>query len=444
MSVLMNGSGGYTTVVGALTVYLTDSLAPDGVDGTAAITAPATTLSTMSTSWTLPSITLASNEYAAMVYGTTVSSFGTTALPSGAPAITGDSFVSANPLLGNFAAGAWTVDVGVVVTGGTAPTGSANLTVRIWSSPDGVTFTEITAGAQALSTFNLATTGQQNTTLTSSALLTASLAAPAFLYFQFALEVQTGAIPGGCTVALVQDPTNSTFVTPSFSWGMPNVSPMTFACFLYLPVVPGTGLDIAFMLQDAQTGTSPTGFTNYIAVGLGATANWRMLFAGSADATDISLKAAQWLFVAFTVTAGATTGASSALNMYGKIVGAPSLTMAIGQTGSGAPLGFVPAQMELGLANVSGQLNFAGAIASARVWTDVLSVGELEAEARSIVPVRKSELFEHWSLDNPSDLVGRVRQIPLVAAGAGNSQFSDPLPRGATPQTRALRRARAA
>jgi hypothetical protein len=421
MGVKFDGTSntGLTSRQGALTIYLVDALAADGSNGTAQIAGPAPAVSTMSTSWTSPTLA-GSNVFSEMKYASLqgAGTFGTTTLPSGTPS-GGDCFVTATTLTGKFPAGAWTINVAVIVSGGSTPSGTANLMVRIWHSGDGVNFTEVTAGATACGNFNLATTTQQNTTLTTASLATFAVNNER-LYFQFALEEQTPATAAGTTVAIVQDGTNSVVTTPNFAVAIPQ-SNHTFCCFFNPSALPGNAvIGTLWCVADAQQGT----FTNANDLQIeGTAANAEILYqAGGATLTSATfIQANSWYFVALVVDASGNNW------VYTKAIGAPHCTVVT----SAISVSFTPAELTLGTngTGASGLEFGAMAIAHARVWLSALSAADIERESFSLPPVRTADLWEYWPLVSDVDVVGRIRGTVLAAnvLSSSNTPFSGPI-----------------
>ena len=342
-----------------------------------------------------------------------------------APPSTGDSFVVQpnQAQSGSTASGSWTINLAALVTGGTLPTGNANFNVQVWWSPDGVNFTWV--GAVTLGTINLATTSQQNTSGTAS--LGYRYFSGGAFYYQVALEVQSGAIPTGCTVSLVQDGTNTVITTPSFAWGMPSQN-HTFCCFFWTGSLSQGGgtVGLIWRVVDKQ-GTAWEGGP---LVGLsGGSPGAFGVYVGSAEDTTSGVSAAvvtasSWYFVAATFfgAPGAVTG-----TLYFKRLGAPCCTVVAAAATSG--LQVTPGEMDFGSGLAAGSFtNLSGTIAAARVWNGQLTQAEIEAESQSLDPVRQADLFESWPFVNDVDYVGRVKSIPMGVNGLATSQtpFSPP------------------
>ena len=326
-----------------------------------------------------------------------------------APPSSGDSFVVQpnQAQMGVTASGSWTIALAALVSGGTSPTGNANFNVQIWWSPDGVNFTWV--GAATLGNINLATTSQQNTTATVS--LGPRYFAGGSFYCQLALEVQTGAVPTGCTVALVQDGTNTKVTTPAFSWAPPT-SNHTFCCFFFTgSLATSAALGAIWVMSSV--------FALYISNGSPAAFE---LFLGTAQnnvsvTSGAVLTTNSWYFVACTISGypGALTA-----TMYFKRVGMACCTV-LSTTGS-AFLVVPPSEMDFGSTGLASTLNLAGTIAAARVWNGQLTQAEIEAESQVLEPVRKADLFEFWPFDSDVDYVGRIKSIPMGVNGNASSQ----------------------
>jgi hypothetical protein len=396
-------------------------------NGTLQVGGVAPSVSTMATSWTLPSVTLAANEYAPMNYSQTqsASAFGPTILPGPSPG-QGDCFVQCiGPLQGSFNSAAFTFAMGVLVSGGTLPTGSANLVYRLWFSGDGISFTELTYGPVNGGTINLATTSQQNTTVTTPALNALQYPANAFLYLQVALEVQSGAVPSGCNVALVQDGTHSVITTSAYAASPTTTNLMTVSLFFYTGTVPSGG-DVAivcFNLTQLGTGALSGLFIN----GDGSsTAHFSVTIANNTEAAGAtsSLGNKSWYFLACTLYG--SVGALDNIQLYWAPIGSPTITQ-ISAAASFNQLSV--AEIDVGWTGVT--ISTAGAVASLRIWSGALTQAELQRESLSLEPVRTADLLEHWPFATGTDFVGRIRGTVLLGAGGGTrNSFGSPLSAG--------------
>lgn len=351
-------------------------------------------------------------------------------LPNTAPSA-GDAFVVQTPTMGNFfgspwVSGTWTIKMAALVAGGTTPTGNANLNCQIWASSDGAVFAPILS--VQLGTINLATTTQQNTSATIN--LGEFNLSNQYLYLQFALEVQSGAAPGGCTVNLVQDGTNSLITTPSFAGSMPagDLTQCSVCFFFYSGTLPSNGVvQTLWGMTDGQSGD----YNDHLMIeltGSSATAATLTWVNDDVSSSGVTIAANTWYFVAM-ANSGTGSPFVTTILPYVKPVGAPALTV-VASVSSGNLLGaFVPAEIMIGTDDeASAGLYANGVISSVRLWRSILRRDEFERESESLTPVRTADLWEWWPLVDDVDYVGRVRGMVLQPAVLASSQtpFGDP------------------
>lgn len=394
MAVACDGGAaqGLTTVGPTLKLYLVDAAASGSSHGTLQINGIAPSVANMVTGWTFGTAHV-SNEYSDLSYATNqlATTFTTTVKPVGAPTTT-NCFRTAQKMTGSFLAGNWTIAIAVIQTlAGTS--GNANLRVRIWrsSDPTGQTaVTEETAATQALATWVISTTTQQNKTKT--------WAAPEFtlfdefLFCEIACEVVSGAVSvAGSSAVIVQDGTNSVLTTTNFST-CPTSTVGTTTFFARLDSSTITGLGIMYEMQ-----SSGGGFQNQLAF---ATANNPQLgFANSADTVLISgpsMVVGQWYFFAVV-----TFGTTNAI-LYWKPVGTQTClsgSTAVADDFTNNP----PISMELGQFR-NGGFGAPCSFAGFKRWQSRLTQEEIEDESEQIEAIRVADLWGSWFLNNVGDL----------------------------------------
>lgn len=199
-----------------MTFYIKNATASGSSHGSLQNGGSAPATATTGTGWTVGKT--AATVYSLLLYGTkrAANTFGSTALPSGAPTTT-DCFRSENTLNGTFSAGSWTIAVSVIsVTA--AASGAGTLRARVWKSvnADGSGATEITsATAETGSWSNLLTSAAQNLTMSFNP--GAVTLASQYLFLQLACKIGTASGNNSADVVLRTDGTNSKITTPLFT-----------------------------------------------------------------------------------------------------------------------------------------------------------------------------------------------------------------------------------
>jgi hypothetical protein len=203
--------------------YLTSTTASNATSGQLQDGGTAPASATLASGWTVGTTVAA--QYSDLNFGVkkTAATFSATVGPASSP--TGgvnNWYRTPNWLSGSFAAGNWTIAVGLIgITA--AATGIGNLRVRVWASryPDAdntfhggvvVPPREITTSTVALSSWsNISTTVEQDTTATWSA--PAMTLNAEYLYFEFSMEVTTAS--GSSTAAVVLRAGSNSAITPT-------------------------------------------------------------------------------------------------------------------------------------------------------------------------------------------------------------------------------------
>jgi hypothetical protein len=200
------------------TGFFTNSLAATTSFGALQYTGTGPATATGSTNWKVGK-TAAGPDYGTMIFGGQQATFGTTVLPSAAPATT-DAFVvcsGTTPIKfsGSFAATTWALKMGLIAVRATVAGG--NLRCRVWRSTILTgSWTELTAATIAFTAVaSLTTSTQQNTTASWSP-GTVTLAGE-FIAINFAWEITSASSSNLSEVALVTDATNSIITFPAFA-----------------------------------------------------------------------------------------------------------------------------------------------------------------------------------------------------------------------------------
>ena len=410
-------TGLFSSVGAAKTFYFVDAAASGSSHGSLQDGGTAPTVASTTTGWIVG--TTAATHYSNLAYATQqlASTFGTTALPNGAPG-TNNCFRSQNAYTGNFIAGNWAFKLSAIATA--ALSGTCHARIRVWisSSATGASATEITTATLTMGNWaNLTTSTAQDATLT--------WAAPSFamvnqyLFIEIALE--TTVASGASTAAMVLrvgnvTPSISSIVTTAFTTGAPPSQFLTAcAVFQFKNTTSVAGTIFAFI--DTLSTVAFVNSMDLLLVPDGSTLHgtlWLESVAGDIQLSAMSaLNINTWYFVAI------TCDGSGNFASYWAPLGATTLT--VGLNPQALPV-FVPVQVTVGSDGTSGSGKdyLLGDVSDFKIWSNVvLTQAELTAESLQVAPVQTEGLWDWWAF--PNDTTGLTSDTANKRVLTGNA-----------------------